>query len=931
MSMTSSTRERLISWCKMPGAGSDPYGLRRAVEILSMCVSSNRVEGLGDIEHDVDGVLIKAPAWWNYDAVRIFASKYLRKAEIKLPPLGYCKTYSEMHELLTARREREGVFSSEGCLYGGEQVPERTNAFAGGGCLYGEEFVTTRARETDVSEAISRVAMAWAVAEVDFGGASIALASSLYVLCLNLMRMQVFSPNSPQWFNNGIWAAYGKEAGSTLHAWCPAEFGHEAGWREVDAFYRPQLHACFIHPVKDNLVDDGGIMDHLKTEAAIFKFGSGSGTNYSRLRAYGSKLSKGGLTSGVMSFLKVGDASAGAIKSGGTTRRSARMLFLDSDHKDILDFVNWKRREEDKVAALVEGSRVLRDGLLEGTGQAAERYKGRASRLEGHDYGWEGAAYQTVAGQNGNNTVRLLGEDWTDSTLLDEIAFNAWACGDPGVAFDETIQKWDTMPELTQAGDPIEATNPCGEFIWRNNTSCNLASINLAAAWARGLKLSALAVLLTNVLDSCVSAAGYPTAAIGKGTTDTRPLGLGVTALAAVTASMGFKYGSPEMLEVTEAVMATVWSSSRAASESRNSWRAEPVAMPGWKRVDQMRGGACQTDLARRIWEASHSGHYECSPMNGQLVAVAPTGTISLVMGCETTGVEPYYSESYYKTLAGGGDSIKVTLNDARGNCVADGSISQEDHLNVVAAVQRFSCGGVSKTVNLPNNATVEDVKSVILRAHQLGLKSVTVYRDGSKYSQPLNDVSQQEVPTQSPPSSSPSATGDAARRPLPYKRRGTTTKAKLGGNSIFIRTGEYPDGRLGELFLDMHKSGATMRSVLHCFAVAVSIGLQYGVPVEEFVEAFVGTKFEPNGMVFGHDKIKIASSIMDLVFRDIGANYAGREDLNSTVDDAQAAATTQVAPSTGDVCGFCGNASVVQTGTCKVCRTCGESSGGCS
>lgn len=911
MSMTSLTEERLSAWCEMPTVGSDPYGLRQAVASLSGCVSGSEVEGVrGDVEHDVDGVLITAPAWWSYDAVRIFASKYLRKAKIRLPSTGYCKTFSEMCELLMARRERDGTFSA--------------------GCLYGEEYVKMRSRETDVSEAISRVAMAWAVAEVEFGGTSIEVASNLYMLCLNLMRMQVFSPNSPQWFNNGIWIAYGKEAGSTLSAWCPAEYGQEAGWRDVDAFYRPQLHACFIHPVQDSLVDDGGIMDHLKTEAAIFKFGSGSGTNYSRLRARGSKLSKGGFTSGVMSFLKVGDASAGAIKSGGTTRRSARMLFLDSDHEDILDFVNWKRREEDKVAALVEGSRALRDGLSVGAGQAAERYNGRADRLEEYDYGWEGDAYQTVAGQNGNNTVRLLGDDWTDSPLLDEIAFNAWACGDPGVAFDETIQKWDTMPELTQAGDPIEATNPCGEFIWRNNTSCNLASINLAAAWARGLKLSALAVLLTNVLDSCVSAAGYPTEAIGKGTTDTRPLGLGVTALAESTAAMGFKYGSPEMLEATEAIMATVWSAARAASESRNSKRAEPVVMPGWARVDQMRGEACQTALARRVWEESHSGNYGCSPMNGQLVAVAPTGTISLVMGCETTGVEPYYSESYYKTLAGGGDSIKVTLKAARGNCVADGSISQEDHLNVVAAVQRFSCGGVSKTVNLPRDATVQDVKDVILRAYKLGLKSVTVYRDGSKYSQPLNDSSKKAAPTMVSPAISHQPTGDAVRRPLPFKRRGTTTKVKIGGNSIFIRTGEYPDGKLGELFLDMHKSGATMRSVLHCFAVAVSIGLQYGVPVEEFVEAFVGTKFEPNGMVLGHDGIKIASSIMDLVFRDIGAAYAGRGDLNSTSE--QVVGVDEVLPpTTGDVCAFCGNASVVQTGTCKVCRACGESSGGCS
>jgi ribonucleoside-diphosphate reductase alpha chain len=1010
-----------------------------------------------------------------------------------------------------------------------------------------------------------------------------------------MLARQMGAPNSPQWFNTGLYAVYGIEGPPQGHYYVDPETTELK--RAASAYQRPQPHACFIISLKDDLVSAGGIMDVITSEARLFKYGSGTGTNYSRLRAREEPLSGGGRSSGLLSFLKVGDRSASAIKSGGTTRRAARMVTLDADHPDIEAYIDWKVTEEQKVAALVTGSRILnrhtraleaavgpgreeacdpgRNPALEKAVQAALKEEVPAAyirktlqllaqgvrglEVQELNTDWNEEAYATVSGQSSNNSVRLTtefmqavqeGEDWQlvgrvssgidrkvpARALWDRMAAAAWSCADPGLQFHSTINEWHTCP----ADGEIRASNPCSEYMFLDDTACNLASLNLLSFYdqeRQSFRLEALrhAVRLwTVVLEISVLMAQFPSAEIARRSYDFRTLGLGFANLGSLLMVMGLPYDSAGGRAVAAALAAIISgqayiSSAELAAELgpfsrfpdnrkemlrviRNHRRAAHNADPReYEGLSVCPRGidpeACPEHLltaARAVWDEALKKGEAHGYRNAQVTAVAPTGTIGLLMDCDTTGIEPDFALVKHKKLAGGGafkiinrslppalkrlgygeaenqaivahclghrslktaphlnwknlkakgfspatlKKIDASLKDAftlnnsfapaflgpevlevelgldreetgrpgfsllyhlgynheqireaeRHVCgamtVAGAPHLQEAHLPVfatanktpgmpalswrahiemMAAVQPFISGGISKTINMPGSATVEDVKGAFLLSWQSMLKSVAIYRDGSKLSQPLaslgGEAGDRAAPAaagKGPGAGTAAAAGAAAgkaagnaggpgkaRQSLPNRRDGYTQKAKIGGHSLFLRTGEYPEGRLGEIFLDMHKEGAAFRSLLNSFAIAVSLGLQYGVPLEEYVDAFVFTRFEPNGMVQGHENIKIATSVLDFIFRDLALNYLERADLvqvkpddlvathtngnrpeETEAPDHQAAGqeTARLARLQGfegDPCPLCGHLTLVRNGTCLKCNTCGTSTG---
>ncbi|HUU61959.1 MAG TPA: vitamin B12-dependent ribonucleotide reductase [Acidimicrobiia bacterium] len=873
---------------------------------------------------------------------------------------------------------------------------------------------------------------------------------------------QMAAPNSPQWFNTGLHHAYGL-TGPAQGFW----YVDPATGRAVpspDSYSRPAPHACFIQSIEDDLVNEGGIMDLWVREARLFKFGAGTGTNFSRIRAENEPLSGGGRSSGVMSFLRIGDRAAGAIKSGGTTRRAAKMVILDIDHPDIEEFINWKKGEEEKVRALIAA---------------------------GYSSDFNGEAYQTVAGQNANNSVRVTNEfvqavlddgDWhlTGRTngqvmrtvrarrLWRDIAEAAWACADPGVQFHTTINEWHTCP----ADGPIRASNPCSEYMFLDNTACNLASLNLGSFFdddsgTFNIEAYQHAIRLwTIVLEISVTMAHFPSREIAQGSYDYRTLGLGYANLGSLLMRSGIAYDSDEGRAIAAALTALLTGVAYATSAEMASVLG-PFPRFAENRADMLRVirnhrraayGAPQEEYegishrvvgidplycpgglleaAQRAWDSALDMGEQYGYRNAQTTALAPTGTISLQMDCDTTGVEPDFALVKFKKLAGGGyfkianqsvdpalrslgysaeersEMVRyvvgtMTLEGAphvdRGALVSLGFTDEEvdavehalpgvfevrhafspyvigedalarlgvdeaawkapgfdllrhlgftdrqireagdhicgrqtiegaphlrpehlpvfdtanrngrygtrfihhtGHIKAMAAVQPFISGAISKTINAPNEATVAQIEEAYMLSWQLGLKAIALYRDGSKASQPLSVTSDEgHLPDEEPvevtdaletqarvvggyfaPGVSPSQAYKGTVRPrfvLPSRRRGWTQEARVGGHKIFLRTGEYPDGTLGELFIDLAKEGATLRGILSCFAIAVSKGLQYGVPLEEFVDTFTFHTFEPRGVVEGHPNIKMANSIVDYVFRALGLEYLGRTDL---------------------------------------------------
>ncbi len=965
---------------------------------------------------------------------------------------------------------------------------------------------------------------------------------------------QYAAPNSPQWFNTGLYSTYGIKGTGQGHWFVDPESGK---MMESDSAYEhPQPHACFILSIKDDLVNPGGIMDLWVREARIFKYGSGSGTNFSAIRGENEKLSGGGYSSGLMSFLKIGDRAAGAIKSGGLTRRAAKMVCLDIDHPEIEAFIKWKELEEDKVAALIAA---------------------------GYSSDYEGEAYKTVSGQNSNNSVRIPNSffkalkengNWNLTSRIDghtvssvtarklwnDINHAAWRCADPGVQFDTTINEWNTCPE----GGRINASNPCSEYMFLDNTACNLASVNLRRFFDdESLQFNVNAFqhacrLWTVILEISVLMAQFPSKEVAQNSFDYRTLGLGYANLGSLLMVSGIPYDSDKgralAASITSIMTGTAYKVSAEmagalgafnkykenkkhmlrvirnhryaaynAGDAYEGIEIKPEGIDAKNCPDYLLNAAC------KVWDNALQLGEKHGYRNAQVTVIAPTGTTGLVMDCDTTGVEPDFALIKFKKLAGGGyfkivnESIPVALRNlgynpeqvkqmidyvkgkgsfsgapyinnesllAKGFSAEDvkklnraagsafdiafifnmftlgeeclhrlgfkrgqyasfefdllkelgfteeqvheantyicGTMSMEGaphlnpehlpvfdcanavqlrdgrngrfihphgHIKMMAAAQPFVTGAISKTINLPNESTEKDIEECYMLGWKTGLKSVAIYRDGSKLSQPLSAKSKKKShPNPSEGGAKAIDTEsltadqvlDAARRiiqlssdtkfkrqlsniverkRLPEKRRGFTQKAKVGGQTIFVRTGEYDDGTLGEIFIDMHKEGASFRSLLNCFAISISIGLQYGVPLDDFVEKFTFTRFEPSGLV-EHPYIRNSTSVVDYIFRLLALEYLDREDLVQVKPseslpnpseggtnesghtkkplakspyknpelkmELQGDQTQQYLGSLmGDapVCGTCGHITV-RSGTCFKCLNCGNSVG---
>ncbi|HKG76471.1 MAG TPA: vitamin B12-dependent ribonucleotide reductase, partial [Beijerinckiaceae bacterium] len=1056
----------------------------------------------GSIVFRLEG--IEAPQAWSQVAVDVLAQKYFRKAGVP----ARLKTVEEngVPSWLWRSVPDEAALS---------QLPEDER--------YGSEISS--------KQVFDRLAGCWTYWGWKGGYfSSEADAQAFFDELRFMLAMQMCAPNSPQWFNTGLHWAYGIDGPAQGHYYVDHQTGRLT--HSASAYEHPQPHACFIQSVQDDLVNEGGIMDLWVREARLFKYGSGTGSNFSRLRGDSEKLSGGGKSSGLMSFLKIGDRAAGAIKSGGTTRRAAKMVVVDIDHPDIEAYIDWKVKEEQKVAALVTGSKTCRKHLkavmracvnCEAEGDACfdpeknpalkreiklarraavpDNYIKRVIQFARQGYtdlefpvydtDWDSEAYLTVSGQNSNNSVSLTDDflraveadgDWaltrrTDGKpkktlkareLWEKIGYAAWASADPGLHFNTTMNDWHTCP----AGGRIRATNPCSEYVFLDDTACNLASANLLAFYDRAAKTFDVASyehlcrLWTVVLEISVLMAQFPSKEIAQLSYDYRTLGLGYANVGGLLMTMGLGYDSAEGRALCGALTAIMTGVSYATSAEmaaelgafprysenadamlrviRNHRRAAHGLGDGYEGLNTppvpLDHAHCPepilVDHAKAAWDRALALGEAHGYRNAQATVIAPTGTIGLVMDCDTTGIEPDFALVKFKKLAGGGyfkiinravpDALRALgyreheIAEIEAYAVGHGSLKQapainpgtlrvkgfsddkieavekglksafdvkfvfnrwtlgedfltqtlkipleklddpafdllahlgynraeveaanihicgamtlegapflkpehypvfdcanpcgrigkrylsvESHIRMMAAAQPFISGAISKTINMPNDATVEDCKDAYRLSWRLGLKANALYRDGSKLSQPLNSAliadeaeEAEEVVEALLAQSAAAKTAHVAekvvekiverivtreREKMPDRRKGYTQKAVVGGHKVYLRTGEYDDGRLGEIFIDMHKEGAAFRAMMNNFAIAISLGLQYGVPLEEYVEAFTFTRFEPAGFVSGNDVIKNATSILDYIFRELAISYLDRTDL---------------------------------------------------
>ena len=1047
---------------------------------------------------------IQVPEAWSQVACDILAQKYFRRAGVptKLAPVAEADVPEFLWRKTAATSDLRELSESE-----------RTTG------------------ETDARQVFDRLAGTWTYWGWKAGFFDSDADARTYFDEMRFMLVsQMCAPNSPQWFNTGLHWAYGIDGPSQGHFYVDYKSGQLTAARS--AYERPQPHACFIQSVADDLVNDGGIMDLWVREARLFKYGSGTGTNFSGLRAEGEKLAGGGQSSGLMSWLRIGDRAAGAVKSGGTTRRAAKMVILNADHPDIETFIDWKVREEQKVAALVTGSRITKkhinailravkvwDGADTGTDKDGRfdpavnkqlRKEIKAARAamipdnvvqrtlqfarQGYavvefpefDTDWDSEGYGTVSGQNSNNSVRVTDAflkavetdgDWDLTNrvggkvvktlkaraLWDRIGEAAWQCADPGLQFDTTINDWHTCPQSGR----INASNPCSEYMFLDNTACNLASLNLLTFRKDGGAFDVAGFehavrLWTMALEISVLMAQFPSKEIAELSHKFRTLGLGYANLGGLLMANGLAYDSAEGRALAGAVTALMTGTAYATSaEMAEEHGAFPAYLPN--RVDMLRvirnhrraaygyhdgyeglhtppsalnAADCpDSDLvraAKQAWDRALELGTAHGFRNAQVTVIAPTGTIGLVMDCDTTGIEPDFALVKFKKLAGGGyfkiinrivplalrtlgytakqieeiieyavgratlkgapainatsladrgfdkgalDAVEAALGDAfdikfvfnrynlgdtfcinklgfdsaqlddvgfnmlealgyskadieAANTYVCGAMTLENaphlkaehiavfdcanpcgrtgtrflsadaHIGMMAAAQPFISGAISKTINMPNSATVADCTKAYMKSWKLGLKANALYRDGSKLSQPLasnliddsvdDDEDAVAAVIQAPPASRAEIVAERIiervvereRQRLPDRRKGYTQKALVGGHKVYVRTGEYEDGRLGEIFVDMHKEGAAFRSLMNNFAIAISIGLQYGVPLEEYVDAFTFTRFDPAGPVEGNSSIKMATSILDYIFRELAVSYLGRHDL---------------------------------------------------
>lgn len=1182
-------------------AGNDPFN---AIEFVKRTSEIKNPDGTSVFK--MEDVIV--PKSWSQVATDILAQKYFRKA-------GVPKLLKKVKEKNIPKWLQPSVADDE--LLNELKEKDRYHG------------------ETDSREVFHRLAGTWTYwgfkanyfdTEED--------AQAFYDELVFILANQMAAPNSPQWFNTGLNWAYGINGPAQGHYYVDYKTGELK--QAEDAYTHPQPHACFIQSVKDDLVNEDGIMDLWVREARLFKYGSGTGTNFSNLRGSDEPLSGGGKSSGLMSFLKIGDRSAGAIKSGGTTRRAAKMVTLNIDHPDIEEFINWKVKEEQKVAAIVTGSKLcnlhlnniikacyaehpendrfnvksnikLRHAVSEARKSfIPENYIERVIQLaklgfkeiefQEFNTDWNSEAYATVSGQNSNNSVRVTNDfmravledaDWNlywrtelnkatkeerkpkpsktlkARELWDQIGFAAWSSADPGLQFDTTINEWHTCINDGR----INASNPCSEYMFLDDTACNLASLNLVKFYndeTAEFNIEALrhaTKLLTIVLEISVLMAQYPSKSVAQNSYNYRTLGLGYANLGSLLMRQGIPYDSKEGQAICGAITSIMHMSAYATS---SEMAKELGTFPKYEKnkdnmlrvlknhkravfnvpkeeyeglsiypvgIDPM---YCPSDLLKA---AQHDAKIavelgtEFGFRNAQVTVIAPTGTIGLVMDCDTTGIEPDYSIVKYKKLAGGGyfkiinqsippalkrlgynqeqisEIIKYAvgsgslngcpnINDASlkakgftdelllkissllptvfdisfainrftlgddfcihvlgltdeqlknenlnileqigftkeeisfandyvcGAMTLEGApflksehypvfdtanrcgkkgkrfIKANAHINMMAAAQPFISGAISKTINFPNDATLSDIKEAYMKSWKLGLKANALYRDGSKLSQPLNsfiDEDIEEIKEHIEENDIVKVAERiihryiAKRRRLPDRRTGYTQKAKIAGQTVYIRTGEYENGQLGEIFIDMHREGAAVRSLLNNFAIAISLGLQHGVPLEEFVDAFVFTKFEPSGMVVGNKRIKMSTSVIDYIFRELAVTYLGRNDLShvdekennqyqinyssivepdyeseevisertinldksslktvrtpnsgngngaNSVAKSQAKIITKkiqearVLGFTGDICPECQSLTMVRNGTCLKCETCGATTG---
>ncbi len=938
------------------------------------------------------------------------------------------------------------------------------------------------------------------------------------------LAKQMGAPNSPQWFNTGLHWAYGIDGPSQGHFYVDHVTGKLT--KSKSSYEHPQPHACFIQSVSDDLVNEGGIMDLWVREARLFKYGSGTGTNFSSLRAAGEKLSGGGKSSGLMGFLKIGDRAAGAIKSGGTTRRAAKMVIVDADHPDVEEFITWKVKEEQKVASLVAGSKMHEaklneifaaigawDGTIEDATDPAKNEALKAAvraakklaipevyvkrvldyarqgynsiEFPTYDTDWDSEAYSSVSGQNSNNSIRVTNAflqsvredgDWDlvnrkdgeiaktikARDLWEQVGHAAWACADPGIQFHDTVNQWHTCP----ADGEIRGSNPCSEYMFLDDTACNLASMNLLKFYDNGQFDAESYMHATRIwtltLEISVLMAQFPSKEIAQRSYDYRTLGLGYANIGGLLMNMGYSYDSDEGRSMCGALTALMTGVSYATSAEiakevgafpgyannskhmlrvmRNHKRAAEGLTDGYEGLTvkpvPLDHANCPDDdlvnLAIAAWDEAISLGEKHGYRNAQSTVIAPTGTIGLVMDCDTTGIEPDFALVKFKKLAGGGyfkiinqsvpaalaklgyglaqseeivayavghgtlgqapginhtslighgfgqaelkkietalpsafdirfvfnqwtlgedfctkilgipvakltdptfdllrhlgfskaeidaanDHVCGTMTlegaphlkdehlsvfDCANPCGKKGKrfLSVDSHIYMMAAAQSFISGAISKTINMPNSATIADCQAAYELSWSLGTKANALYRDGSKLSQPLaaslveDDDEAAEILESGNAHEKAHVLAEkivekiiikevaASREKLPQRRKGYTQKAIVGGHKVYLRTGEYADGNLGEIFIDMHKEGAGFRAMMNNFAIAISVGLQYGVPLEEFVDAFTFTKFEPAGMVQGNETIKNATSILDYIFRELAVSYLDRTDL---------------------------------------------------
>ena len=847
---------------------------------------------------------------------------------------------------------------------------------------------------------------------------------------------QMWAPNSPQWFNTGIKRNYGIGADADDLYYYDEKAGKVV--KSKDRYTRTQASACFILSIKDRLLGEGSISDHYVSETKLFKGGSGVGTNFSPLRGLNEKLSSGGKSSGMMSFLQGLDRNAGAIKSGGTTRRAAKMVITDIDHPEIEDFIKWKAHEEQKVRDL---------GKM------------------GYDTSMDGEAYQTVSGQNANNSVRV-NQDFMDKVmhldddpdatitlkgrvddgvnrdvkvkdLWDEINQAAWECADPGLQFDDRFNAWHTCPAgvngiVGAKYNRINATNPCSEYAFLDDTACNLASINVYRFYHDGTfdvdTFVHLVALTQMVLEASIYWGQYPTVDVAMKTYLYRTTGLGLANIASLVMAAGYPYDSDEARNIAAALAGIMTGASYAVSALmaekvgpftcyytnakymmrviRNHARVagaltddfedlgyDPyiVDHPILKKI----GMDNLSDKVKEVWRDAFELGKAYGYRNAQVSVMAPTGTISFAMDCGATSIEPFYSQVVFKKLIGGGamqivnpvletslkhlgypdEQVKAIIDyllekDEKGafkhanlkhapylrkedlpifDCAND--ISPKGHILMVAAITPMISGSVSKTVNMPNNATPNDIADINLLAYRTGVKAVATYRDGCKAAQPMMSAGQksgervlEDLTYDELMGIVKKGTSLTRRKPSGI-RSGRTHAAKIGDIELYITVSFYKNGKISEIFVSTDREGTVVKGLLASLSKSISHMLQYGIPAKDISKMLRGQKYEPSGLVLRHPYIKSASSISDLISKVIDiecGDYSrcqvkpkkhqvktdGAEQITVTASEHSKANAEEVEHIYGEICPNCGSDRLVRNGTCKLCLDCGSTTG---